>query len=110
MLTDLSQNLASCYQHAAESAQRAGACADAEMRAFYLEREQAWLTLARSYERTKRLSRRLDRRLGIRRNKEFREWPVATRIRNCPSCMVETIVSCSAFVICPNCRRIVDQV
>jgi len=24
--------------------------------------------------------------------------------------MVETIVSCSAFVICPNCRRIVDQV
>jgi hypothetical protein len=112
MLTDLSQNLASCYQRAAECAERAGACADADMRAFYLEREQAWLTLARSYEHTERLSRRLDRRLDIQRNrnKEFREWPVAARVRNCPSCMVETTVSSSAFVICPNCQRIVDQV
>jgi hypothetical protein len=110
MLTDLSQDVANCYQRAAECAERAGACADADMRDFYVEREHAWLKLAHSYQAAERLSRRLDRGLGVQRAQNFREWPATTRVRNCPSCKVETAVTCDGLIICPNCQRIVDQV
>jgi len=107
MLTDLSQQVANCYQHAAECAERAGSCADADVRTFYLEREEAWLLLARSYER----SERAGQRLGEPESKSVRDWPATvTRVRNCPSCKVETTVSCDGLVICPNCQRIIDQV
>jgi hypothetical protein len=80
------------------------------MRDFYLEREKAWLKLARSYQLTERISRKFDRRLGRARSRKFHDWPAIARIRNCPSCMVETSVSCDGLVLCPNCQRIVDQV
>jgi len=76
------------------------------MREFYLEREQAWLKLARSYQFAERISRKLGQVNGRR----FRDWPSSARVRNCPSCKIETTVSCDGLVICPNCRRIVDQV
>lgn len=110
MLTDLCQDVASCYQRAAECAERSGTCANAETRDVYIEREHAWLKLAHSYEVAERLSRQLDRRVGIQRTKNFRNWPATTRVRNCPSCKVETAVRCFGLVICPNCQRIVDQV
>jgi hypothetical protein len=109
MLTDLSQDVASCYQRAAECAERAGACANADMRDFYLEREQAWLKLAHSYQMAERLSRRLDRRVATQRTKNFRDWPATTRVRNCPFCKVGTTVTCDGLVLCPNCQRIVDE-
>jgi hypothetical protein len=107
MLTDLSQEVANCYQRAAECAERAGTCKNAEMREFYIEREKAWLKLARSYQ----FSERLARQFGELKSKRLRDWPAtAHRVRNCPSCKVETTVSCFGLVICPNCQRIVDQV
>jgi hypothetical protein len=56
MLTNLSQDVALCYQRAVDCAERAGTCANVGMKAFYLEREKAWLTLARIYESTERLN------------------------------------------------------
>jgi len=107
MLTDVSQEVADCYQHAVECAERAGTCANADMRAFYLEREEAWLLLARTYER----SERAGQRLGEPKSKSVRNWAATVaRVRNCPSCKVETTVSSFGLVICPNCQRIVDQV
>jgi hypothetical protein len=106
VLTDLSEEVAHCYQRAAECSERAGTCANADMRAFYLEREKAWLALARSYQ----LAERLGRRLGEPKSRRLREWPATARIRNCPTCKVETTVSYFGLVICPNCQRIVDQV
>jgi hypothetical protein len=106
MLTDLSQELANCYQHAAECAERAGSCADPDVRTFYLEREEAWLLLARSCER----SERAGQRLGEPKSKSVHGWPAIARVRNCPSCKVETTIRCFGLVICPNCQRIVDQV
>src|SRR5215813_12383368 len=94
VLSGLSQEVAHCYQRAGECAERAGTCASSEMREFYLEREKAWLTLARSYQLAERTSRKLERRLGQVRSMKFNEWPATTRVRNCPSCKVETTVSC----------------
>jgi hypothetical protein len=108
MLSDLSKEAINCYQHAVEAAERAGACANAEMREFYLEREQAWLKLAHSYEQAERLSRRLNRRLDLQRTKNFRDWPATARV--CPSCKVASTVTCNGLVVCPNCQRVVDQV
>src|SRR5258708_4819421 len=80
MLTDLSQEVANCYQHAAECAERAGSCADGDIRTFYLEREEAWLLLARTYER----SERAGQRLGEPKNKSVRNWAATVaRVRNC---------------------------
>jgi len=110
MLSEHIKEAMSCYQHAVEAAERAGACATAEMREFYLEREQAWLKLAHSYEQAERLSHRLNRRLDLQRTKNFRDWPATARVRNCPSCKVASTVSCFGLVVCPNCQRIVDQV
>ena len=59
LLSDLSRDVAHCYQRAAGCAERAGSCANPEMREFYLEREQAWLKLARSYQFAERISRKL---------------------------------------------------
>jgi hypothetical protein len=110
VLSSLSQEVAHCYQRAAECAERAGTCANLEVREFYLEREKAWLTLARSYQLAERVSRKLERRLGHVRSKKFNDWPATARVRNCPCCKVETTVSCDGLVICPNCQGIVDQV
>ena len=110
MLTNLSLEVANCYQHAVECAERSGTCANAEMRDFYLEREQAWLKLAHTYQAAERVGRKLDGRLGIQKSNNFRDWPATTRVRNCPSCKVETTVTCDGLVLCPNCQRIVDQV
>ena len=110
MLTNISQDAALCYQRAVDCAERSGTCANVGMRAFYLEREKAWLTLARIYECTERLNLKLDRRLGQVRSKKFRDWPGTNCIRNCPSCKIETNVSSFGFVMCPNCQRVVDQV
>jgi len=110
MLSNLIQDIASCYQRAAECGERAGTCANLEMRQFYLEREKAWLTLARSYEVAERITRKQDRKLGIFKVKKVPDWPAIGRVRNCPSCKVETTVSCNDLVLCPNCGRVVDQV
>src|SRR5947208_14692068 len=106
MLSDLDQEIAHCYQHAAECAERAGSCANAEIRTVYLEREEAWLLLARTCER----SERAGQRLGGTTSQSVRDWPATVaRVRNCPSCKIETTVSCFGLVICPNCQRIVEQ-
>jgi hypothetical protein len=78
MLTDLSQEVANCYQRAAECAERAGTCKNAEMREFYIERENAWIKLARSYQ----FSERLARQFGELKSKRLRDWPAtAHRVR-----------------------------
>jgi hypothetical protein len=110
MLSRLNQDVAHCYQRAAECAERAGTCANAEMRAFYLDREKAWNSLGRSYQAAERVSRKLERRFGQFTSRKFLEWPATARVRNCPSCKVETTVTCDGLVVCPNCQRIVDQV
>ena len=50
MLKGLSEQVADCLRRAAECNELALLSTDPSDQQFYLEREQAWLTLARSYE------------------------------------------------------------
>jgi hypothetical protein len=56
MLQSLSQDVRECYRRAEDCAQKARDAATEELRADFLQLEKAWLTLARSYEFTCRLS------------------------------------------------------
>src|SRR5262245_40062320 len=116
MLYDLSEQVAHCYRRAAECKERAASCVDLADKAFYLDREEAWLTLARSFE----LSERIGRLLNERQRQRPRTWP-ATRdiptVPNCPACHIEMrlhaiermvvqatrLILARAYALCPNC-------
>jgi hypothetical protein len=108
MLHDLSKQVAHCYRRAAECRKHAG-LREAEQK-FYLEREDAWLKLARSFE----FSERISRVLTERQRKKLREWPllsaalVEVNLPPCPDCKIETLLHFSAQFVCMNCLRIVE--
>lgn len=65
MLSKLSDDVAECYQHARECAQKAMGERDARLREDLLAMERRWLFLARSYELSEQinlLSNELDTR------------------------------------------------
>jgi len=67
MLLTLSKQIAHCHRRAAECRELAVRYASAIDREYYVEREQAWLKLARSYESRQRLDRRMtDLELSVR--------------------------------------------
>jgi len=122
MLNDLSEQVAHCYRRAAECKERAEASADLSDRAFYRDRESAWLTLARSFE----LSERIGRVLNERQGQSARNWPATGLISaltatppQCLACNVEMLLQLAepmfvqgvmtferAYILCPNCARI----
>jgi len=53
------KQIAYCYRRAAECRELAVRYASAIDREYYVEREQAWLRLARNYESRQRLDRRM---------------------------------------------------
>ena len=55
MLNNLSEEICECYRHAENCARKAAAQTDSKIREDFLELEQRWLFLARSYELTERL-------------------------------------------------------
>ena len=56
MLQSLSQDVRDCYLRAEDCAEKAKGAASPPLRSDFLRLEQAWLTLAHSYEFTSRLS------------------------------------------------------
>lgn len=56
MLNNLSEQVRECHRHAEHCAWQASVQADPKLKESYLEMEQRWLALARSYEFTERLS------------------------------------------------------
>jgi uncharacterized protein with PIN domain len=127
MLYSLSKQIAHCYLRAGECRELAALTVSQADRDFRAQREQSWLTLARSYElseRVSRFSKELDRRSPLR-------WTQAPSISmetgplQCPSCAIPmdlkascldekatvrttTIVQFALFT-CPNCGRVSDQ-
>jgi uncharacterized protein with PIN domain len=122
VLHDLSEQVAHCYRRAAECRERADTSADLADKAFYGDRESAWLTLARSFE----LSERIGRVLSEKQRQRARNWPAAGLTSalnvlpsNCLACNVEMLLQLAepmfvqgvmtferAYVVCPNCARI----
>ena len=56
MLNNLSGNIRECFQHAEDCARKAAAQPDPKVRQDFLDMEQRWLSLARSYEFTERIT------------------------------------------------------
>jgi hypothetical protein len=56
MLQNLSDDARTCYLRAQDCAEKAKNAATPQLRSDFLRLEQAWLTLARSYEFSSRLS------------------------------------------------------
>jgi hypothetical protein len=56
VLKNLSEEIRECYQHAEDCARKAAAQSCPKTKQDFLELEQRWLFLARSYEFTERLS------------------------------------------------------
>lgn len=57
MLLKLSEEIAECYRHAEDCAERAKGEHDPALREDWLDMEKRWLCLARSYELTERIQR-----------------------------------------------------
>src|SRR5690348_14293327 len=76
MLDDLIKQVAHCYWRAAECNERAASCVSLDDKALYIDRETAWLTLARSFEFSERIGRVLDER----QMRTLRNWPAAGRM------------------------------
>jgi transposase-like protein len=111
MFYELRRQIALCYLRAAE-------CRDLAVRRevdreFYLDREKAWLRLAQSFE----LSERISRVINGNQRQRLGNWPVnvsALSMPNCPACdiaivQVPGVTTDCAIFLCPNCRRLVEQ-
>ena len=56
MLNNLSEHVRECLRHAEECAQKAAAQSDPTLKKDFLDMERRWLSLARSYELSERLT------------------------------------------------------
>jgi hypothetical protein len=95
MLLNLSEQVADCYRRAAECKELAEIAQNPKDRAFYLEREQGWLSLAQSYQVSENIGRVVDER--------------ARRVVKgyvCPDCSVSTVARYSTLFVCTNCQRV----
>src|SRR3954451_9466860 len=102
MLNNLSEQVSYCYRRAGECRHLAELATGPSDKAFYTEREQSWLLLARSYE--------LQERTGLFVNELYRSnQPRSVLAPSCPSCAAPTQVCCSTLLVCINCRRVVED-
>jgi uncharacterized protein with PIN domain len=126
MLYGLSKQISHCYFRAAECRERAARCISPTEQQFYAEREQAWLTLAHSYELQERVSRMVkELKRSTLRGYFQPEPPPLTKPPLCPTCGVqmqfqtrrpvkhmlaeETMSFERALFACENCRRLDEQ-
>jgi hypothetical protein len=126
MLSSLSKQISHCYFRAAECSERAACCVSPADRAYYVERERAWLTLARSFEFQERLNRMVTE---IGRNAWHGGLPpeqdLGIKSPECPACGVQMRFQTKrpvkhmfvqaalrferALFVCTNCQRLGDQ-
>jgi|tagenome__1003787_1003787.scaffolds.fasta_scaffold19095156_1 hypothetical protein len=126
MLYGLSKQISHCHFRAAECRERAARCVNLTERQFYVEREQAWLKLARNYELQERLSHIVKELKRSTLRGYFRpEQSPCTKPPQCPACGVqmqlqvrrpvkrifveETMSFERALFVCENCRRLGEQ-
>src|SRR5215468_6269535 len=126
MLSDLSRQIAHCHFRAIECRERAACAASPADRRFYVEREQAWLTLARSFEFQERIGRMVNE---LKRKAQPGYLPPEQspwiKPPQCPACGIpmefqarrpagtifgEAPLSLErALFACTNCRRLDEQ-
>ena len=128
MLYSFSKHISHCNFRAAECRELAALSISATARQLYVEREQAWLALARSYEFSGHLGRMFKDMQGWTEHDDLpptRNIWMAISPPKCPSCAVEMQFHASqpamrrftqtrtmferSFFLCPNCRRLGDR-
>jgi hypothetical protein len=72
MLESVSELICECRQHAEDCAQKAAASTDPRLKQEFLDMEQRWLRLMRSYEFTERLNDLSDERRKVLSNETER--------------------------------------
>ena len=120
MLDSVSKRTSHCYWRATECRELAALSVSATDRQIYLERAQAWLTLAHCYEFSERNGRTLQ-------EAQRQRGPSCSppTLPKCPFCSVEmqfhasqpdssipvqvTVLFERIFFLCPNCRSLSDQ-
>ena len=122
MLYSLSKQIAHCYFRAAECRRLADRSVSPVDRQFYIERERAWLKLARSQE----LAERIGQWIKEVERSEGRGHLATTRATEppqCPNCEIDMQFQVShpskrtfagisferVFFICTNCQRVSDK-
>jgi DNA-directed RNA polymerase subunit RPC12/RpoP len=126
MLYSLSKQISHCYFRAGECRERAARCVSPADRQFYIEREQSWLTLARSYEFQERISRMIKELKRYELRDDFPpEQSLRTKPPQCPTCGVQMLFQARrpvkrmfvqdilsferALFVCTNCQRLGEQ-
>jgi hypothetical protein len=99
MLSGLSQEVAGCYQRAAECQQLARLATSGRDREFYREREKGWVLLARTH--------RLVEGIGLT-IEEFDRQGGLSIIRSCPACKKATPIHYDKLFVCTNCRLVFE--
>src|SRR3954466_9080496 len=106
MLSGLNQLVVYCYQRAGQFGERAARTDDFKRRAHFLECEQSWLLLARSYQISDTTSLFLNE---MRRR--ILPKPLRQKVPACSSCHLEMIsqiklLGMEVIFVCPNCRQL----
>jgi hypothetical protein len=101
MLSNLSEQIAYCYRRAGECKELATLATSPADKDFYLEREQGWLLLARSYEFSDRAGLFINEVQHMRKRDR-------SHTAICPACAAPTQV-CSMMLVCTNCQRVVED-
>jgi hypothetical protein len=103
VLNNLSEQVGYCYRRSGECRELAELATSSIDKAFYIEREEGWLLLARSYE--------LQQKAGLFVGELKRpERPRSAHGPRCPGCASPTTVCCSTiFFVCTNCGRVVER-
>ena len=103
MLNNLSEQIRYCYCRAGECRELAELASSPSDQAFYAEREQGWLLLARSYDLQERSGLFARERLRRRKRDPNGELPT------CAVCDAPTRVSGFSIFVCTNCGRVVED-
>jgi hypothetical protein len=102
VLNNLSEQVGYCHRRAGECRELVKLATSPSDKTLYIEREQNWLMLARSYE--------LQERTAL----FAKELPRPGRYRSgaapsCPSCMAPTRICWSTILVCTNCGCVVED-
>ena len=100
MLSNLSEDVAECYRHAAECQELARLVRNERDRQFFLASEKDWLLLAQTHQLAEGMGRAiddLDRQRGV------------TVTRACPTCKQVTPIHYSTVFVCTNCHLVFEN-
>src|SRR5215475_9041318 len=100
MLSNLSEDVAECYRHAAECQELARLVTNERDRQFFLASEKDWLLLAQTHQLAEGMGRAID---------DLVKRSGATLTRSCPACKTVTPIHYNTVFVCTNCNLVFED-